>query len=128
MTSASLLLGGISLMVGDSKGGIGQWFMVRDKDDNFALKTSASSSRAMRRSQVSAEQRRKGFVALDQAGQLGVFHSTAERTLLIEPLQGGAQALALSPRANRVLSVDDKGEFHLQRLDNKHPEISWSSL
>lgn len=129
VTSASLLLGGISLMVGDSKGGIGQWFMVRDKDDKFALKHIRQFQQGDAPIvQVSAEQRRKGFVALDEAGQLGVFHSTAERTLLIEPLQGGAQALALSPRANRVLSVDDKGEFHLQRLDNKHPEISWNSL
>jgi len=67
VTSASLLLGGISLMVGDSKGGIGQWFMVRDKDDNFALKHIRQFQQGDAPIvQVSAEQRRKGFVALDR--------------------------------------------------------------
>ncbi|MBD3751057.1 MAG: ROK family protein, partial [Micrococcales bacterium] len=32
VTSATSLLGGISIMIGDAKGGIQQWFMVRDKD------------------------------------------------------------------------------------------------
>ncbi|WHH51312.1 hypothetical protein QFA96_01100 [Pseudomonas sp. Ap32] len=39
--------------------------------------------------QIDAEERRKGFIALDAEGKLGVFHSTAHRTLLVEPAAEG---------------------------------------
>ena len=32
ITTVTSLLGGISIMIGDAKGGIQQWFMVRDAD------------------------------------------------------------------------------------------------
>ena len=37
-------------------------------------------------SAIAPEQRRKGFIALDEKGNLGVFHSTAHRTLLVQPV------------------------------------------
>lgn len=128
ITSVSPLLGGISLMVGDSRGGIGQWFMVRSADGqadlrnvrNFKLGDSPVS-------QILPEERRKGFLALDRAGTLGIFHSTAHRTLLKEQVAEGAALAAMSPRATRLLVESAKG---LQRfvIDNPHPEISWSAL
>ncbi|SDH69661.1 phosphate transport system permease protein [Pseudomonas benzenivorans] len=125
---ATSLLGGISLMVGDSRGGIQQWFMVRDADGKAALKSIRSfqlGDSAI--SQILPEERRKGFVALDAKGRLGVFHSTAHRTLLVEPVAAGSALAALSPRANRVL-VESAGQIQRFLLDNPHPEISWSSL
>jgi hypothetical protein len=53
--------------------------------------------------EIDAEERRKGFIALDAAGKLGVFHSTAHRTLLVEPVVEGQGILGLSPRANRMI-------------------------
>ena len=37
VTAVAPLLGGISLMIGDSQGGIGQWFMVRNEDGSADL-------------------------------------------------------------------------------------------
>ncbi|MEE4460975.1 ABC transporter permease subunit, partial [Azotobacter chroococcum] len=70
---------------------------------------------------------RKGFLALDAAGNLGVFHSTAHRTLLVESVAGAAAQAALSPRADRLL-VESAGRLQGFELDNPHPEISWSAL
>ena len=128
VTASSQLLGGISLLIGDSKGGISQWFMARDPDDeqrlkhirDFQLGTAAIT-------QIAPEERRKGFVALNASGELGVFHSTAHRTLLIEQVAKGTDIFALSPRANRVL-VEDGSQLLPFELENEHPEISWSSL
>ena len=128
VTAASQLLGGISLMIGDSQGGIGQWFMVRDADGKAALthiRGFQLGDAAV--TQILAEERRKGFLALDAEGRLGVFHSTAHRTLLIEPVAEGAAIAALSPRANRVL-VESNGQLQRFYIDNPHPEISWSAL
>ncbi|WP_177343869.1 ABC transporter permease subunit [Pseudomonas sp. TCU-HL1] len=128
VTASTMLLGGISLMVGDSKGGIAQWFMARDPDGSsrlkhirdFQLDTAAVV-------QITAEERRKGFVALDSTGHLGVFHSTANRTLLVEPVTDGSGLLALSPRANRVV-VEEGNQLMPFRLHNPHPEVSWSAM
>lgn len=128
VTSVSPLLGGISLMVGDSKGGIAQWFMVRDADGkaeltrirDFQLGDSPIT-------QILPEERRKGFLALDAAGTLGVFHSTAHRTLLTAQVADGTAIAALSPRASRVL-VESAGSLQRFVLDNPHPEVSWSAL
>src|SRR5690606_39436956 len=66
-----------------SKGGIGQWFMVRGDDGQAELKNVRSfklGDSAI--TQILPEERRKGFLALDDSGSLGIFHSTAHRTLL----------------------------------------------
>ncbi len=128
ITSVSPLLGGISLMVGDSKGAIGQWFMVRGADGQAELKNVRNfqlGSSPIR--QILPEERRKGFLALDDGGRLGIFHSTAHRTLVTQQVADGAALAALSPRATRLLVESGQG---LQRfvIDNPHPEISWSAL
>ncbi|WFS18911.1 ABC transporter permease subunit [Pseudomonas sp. 905_Psudmo1] len=128
VTSATSLLGGLSIMIGDAKGGIQQWFMVRDQDGkstfqsirSFQLGDSAIT-------QILPEERRKGFMALDADGRLGIFHSTAHRTLLREQVAQGGAIAALSPRASRVL-VESDGKLQRFVVDNPHPEISWSSL
>ncbi|MFG0381790.1 ABC transporter permease subunit [Pseudomonas sp. zbq_18] len=128
VSNVTPLLGGISLMVGDSQGGISQWFMVRDADGKAALTRIRSfqlGDAAI--TQILPEERRKGFLALDAEGRLGIFHSTAHRTLLIEPVAEGAAIAALSPRANRVL-VESGGQLQRFYIDNPHPEISWSAL
>ncbi|MFR0673817.1 ABC transporter permease subunit [Enterobacterales bacterium AW_CKDN230030176-1A_HGKHYDSX7] len=128
ITASTQLVGGISLILGDSKGGLAQWFMARDPDGEQRFKqirTFQMGSAPV--VQIDAEERRKGFIALDSAGQLGVFHSTAHRTLLVEPVADGAGILALSPRANRIL-IEEGGKLLPLSLRNPHPEVSMSAL
>ncbi len=128
VTSVTPLLGGISLLVGDSSGGIGQWFMVREADGGHAL-TNVRNFRLgdAAIAQILPEERRKGFLALDEAGRVGIFHSTAHRTLRVEQVSGGASVGALSPRADQLLLERD-GQLRRLAVDNPHPEISWSAL
>lgn len=128
ITSVSPLLGGISLLIGDSSGQISQWFMVRNDEGGAQLEQVRRFSLGQAQiTQIIPEQRRKGFLALDADGQLGIFHSTAHRTLLTESVGEGSVLAALSPRADRVL-VHSAGGFHTLEVDNPHPEISWSAL
>ncbi|WP_175653058.1 ABC transporter permease subunit [Pseudomonas sp. Marseille-P9899] len=128
ITASTQLVGGISLILGDSKGGLSQWFMARDPDGEQRFKRirdfKMDNAPIV---QIDAEERRKGFIALDANGKLGVFHSTAHRTLLVEPAAEGAGVLALSPRANRVI-IEEGGKLLPLTLKNPHPEVSWSAL
>ncbi|MFR0715508.1 ABC transporter permease subunit [Enterobacterales bacterium BD_CKDN230030183-1A_HGKHYDSX7] len=128
ITATGQLVGGISLIMGDSKGGLAQWFMARDPDGESRFKQIRTFQLGKAPIvQIDAEERRKGFVALDSAGELGVFHSTAHRTLLVEPVAEGAGVLALSPRANRIV-IEQGGKLLPLSLRNPHPEISFSAL
>ena len=128
ITTVASLLGGISLMVGDSSGGIGQWFMVRGDDGQAELKNVRNFKLADQPvRQILPEERRKGFLALDSDGTLGIFHSTAHRTLLTEEVADGAAVAAMSPRATRLL-VESGDQLQRFVIDNPHPEISWSAL
>ena len=128
VSAVNPLLAGISLMIGDSQGGIGQWFMVRDADGKSALTHIRSFQLGDAPiTQIIPEERRKGFVALDSEGRLGLFHSTAHRTLLTEQVVEGGAIGALSPRANRLL-LESKAGLQRFYIDNPHPEISWSAL
>ncbi len=127
-TASAQLVGGISLVIGSSKGNIAQWFMARDVDGEMRLQHIRDFKMDDAPiSQITAEQRRKGFIAMDTAGKLGVFHSTAHRTLLIDPVASGPAVMGMSPRANRII-VEDGGKLLPLNLKNPHPEISWSAL
>lgn len=128
ITATAQLVGGISLIIGDSKGGLAQWFMARDPDGESRFKQIRTFQMGKAPVvQIDAEERRKGFIALDAEGKLGVFHSTAHRTLLVEPVAEGPGILALSPRANRIM-IEEGGKLLRLSLRNPHPEVSFSAL
>ncbi len=128
ITASTQLVGGISLIFGDSTGSLSQWFMARDPDGESRFKYIRSFKMGDSPIvEITAEQRRKGFLALDAAGEIGVFHSTAHRTLLVEKVAEGPGIMALSPRANRII-VEEGGKLLPLTLKNPHPEVSWSAL
>jgi len=128
VTASAQLVGGVSLLIGSSTGGLGQWFMTRDPDGEARLSHIRDFQLGEAPiSRIRAEQRRKGFVALDETGHMGVFHSTSHRTLLVHQVAPASGIMALSPRANRVMLEKD-GQLLKFALDNPHPEVSWSAL
>jgi len=129
-TSMALLTGGISLIVGDSTGRTVQWFPVRDPEGNRRLtriREFPAQDGPIRR--LAPEYNRKGFLAGDDAGRLGIYHATSGRTVLVASLSAGPMhVLAVAPRADALLAEDGAGTLHFWEVDNPHPEVSWSAL
>ena len=130
ITSLSFLSGGISILVGDSAGNITQWFPVRDQANNYTLeKIRSFASQSAGITSIAPEYFRKGFLAVDDTGYLGIYHSTAHRTVKLERINDNRLTqLAIAPRANAMLVEDETGVLQLWEIDNEHPEISWSSI
>ena len=130
ITSIVFLNGSISLLIGDSSGLVSQWSVVRDANNFPALQ----KLRAFKVSDkpivaIEAEQRRKGFIAVDAAGVAGIYNTTAERELIKEPVAAAMPvALALSPRANAFMMESENGAMDFWHVDNEHPEVSIKSL
>jgi len=133
LKSVKFLLGGISLMVADNTGNIAQWFVVRQDGKPATLERIRDFSAGDNAiAQLEVEHRRKGFVTVSNDNQLNVFYSTSGRHLMSYAMGDDAQAvvesLAISPRANALLTQAASGEFTYWTLDNEHPEVSWSAL
>jgi phosphate transport system permease protein len=125
-----MLLGGTSILAGDAAGGISQLFPVRDSDNQRQLtrirEFDALPAAIVR---LQPEYRRRGFVAMDAGGEIGVYHSTAGQQVLSLSAPGSsAAAIGLAPRANGLLSLAADGEVQLHALHNEHPEISFDVL
>ncbi|MDY6992541.1 MAG: ABC transporter permease subunit, partial [Pseudomonadota bacterium] len=130
ITTVKFLTGDISLLVGDSSGGISQWFLVRDDNNNQVL-TEIRSFNEQNAAivDITPEERRKGFIAADDQGYIGIYHATAHRTLAVKSItEANLKVIALSPRANTLITEDTQGQFQVFSIHNEHPEVSWSAL
>ena len=129
VTEAIFLLEGISLLVGDSSGRIAQWFLVRDANNHYALaKPREFEGMGAPVTALLAEYRRKSFIAGDASGGVGLYHTTAQRTVLQQTLEVGAiRSLVISPRS-KVLAVEGTEGMAAFGVHNEHPEISFASI
>ncbi|MEE8055466.1 MAG: ABC transporter permease subunit [Gammaproteobacteria bacterium] len=130
ITVLHFLSGGISLLVGDSRGTVTQWLPVRDEHNNYTLqRVRAFAALPGSITSIAPEYYRKGFAAVDNTGHLGIYHTTAHRTMRIEQATHDPLAqVVISPRANSLLLVDKANQYEFWHIDNEHPEISWDSL
>jgi phosphate transport system permease protein len=130
ITSLTFLNGDLSLLIGDSSGWVSQWTQVKNDLKQLAFKKIRAfqvSDKAI--IAIEAEQRRKGFMAVDATGTVSMYNSTAERQLIKEQISTSPPVAAmLSPRSNRLLLETGDGKIHAWDLDNEHPEVSIKSL
>jgi len=130
VTDVQFLAGGASLLIGDSRGHVAQWFPVRDAANNFRLtliREFTALPKAVQR--IEPEYFRKGFTVVDVDGGLAVYHTTSERTMLrADTGIAAVRTLAISPRADTLVLVAADGAAKQFELHNEHPEVSLKSL
>ena len=129
-----LLLGGSSILMGDQSGNIYQFSIARDDSNQYSLALYRQFQVDSAVHNILPEERRKGFIAISDHGELSIFHTTAEQKLLSMSLDDGhsdtpvtPQYIAYSPRSDLFLMQSAVG-ISAYEIDNHHPEISWSSL
>jgi len=130
ITALRFLTGGISVLIGRSDGNLEQWFPVRDADNNYSLAHVRDFDPLPGAvTDIAPEFGRKGFLAVDDRGTLGVYHTTAHRTIIRKQVADTAlRELAVGPRANAFIAEKADGRLRFGHIHNEHPEISWSSL
>jgi phosphate transport system permease protein len=131
ITTVMPLQGDVSVLVGDNKGVISQWFLVRDThrvEDKFSLqKIRHFQLGSAPITAIAPEAKRKGFVAGDSQGKIGYFYTTSERTLGIYQADNTAiNALSVSARSEGVFVQSVHGASFWS-LHSEHPDISIKS-
>ncbi len=130
LTSLAFLAGDISLLAGSDNGKVIQLFPVpeqRDSVNRVLQRIRAFDELAAPVQDIAPEYNRKGFLAVDAKGHLGIFHTTAHRILLNKPIADSLQHVAISPRAKAAL-LQSGDQLYFYTIHNEHPEISWSAL
>lgn len=132
-----MLLGGISLLISDSSGNIGQWFPARHKSvdangdpqvDYYLANVRNFSDEKLNPALITPEHRRKGFLVAGDDGYFSIFYTTSQRRLLTEQvLDGDIRYMAVAPRGNAAL-VATADQVAIIDIHNEHPEVSFSAL
>jgi phosphate transport system permease protein len=130
LVDITFLTGSISLLATDTVGTVTQWFPVRDEKNNYILtRIRQFDNPGPGLQAIAIEHNRKGFAITDSEGGLKIFHTTAGRNVLTQPVTDAALTrVAFAPRANALLLEDENGQMHFWHVENEYPEISWNSL
>ena len=129
LTSLRFLTGSVSLMAGDSHGQVAQWFPVNDQGRPRLVKVRQFTNQTAPIGDIAPEHSRRGFIAGDDQGRLGIYYTTSERLLSLEKISDAPLLqVAVSPRADAALALDAKGRLHVLDIRNEHPEISFKAL
>jgi len=131
ITDLQYLNGTFSVIAGTSEGRLSQWFLVRDESEDagdnvfFLAKAREFRQHPGAITDIRPEYNRKGFIAVDDSGTLGVHYGTSSRTLAMNSVADDALiAVTVSPVNNQLLAETASGELLLMDLWNEHPESS----
>jgi len=131
VTSLGFLLGDVSLVVGDRKGGISTWMRVRDEtsQSGWSLKkVHTGKSHQAGITSIAPSSRNKCFVTAASDGTIHLKHATSEQTLLSLRSMTMPTAIAYSPKANGILVADSAGSLTHWNISNPHPETTIKTL
>ncbi len=131
ISAMDFLVGSMSLIIGTSSGELSQWFLVRDEanqSDLVRIRDFQSHGAAI--TALAPEYSRKGFVAADAAGHIGIHYGTSLRTLYLQPFLDDEPVaqVAISPVNSRLLVMDAGGAISEAQLWNEHPQLSFKAL
>lgn len=130
LSALNILSGGFSLVVGTDKGNLSQWFQVRDAQNNYTL-THIRDFKPMpgKITAIAPEYFRKGFVAGDNQGTVGLYYATSQKLLWRDSVgKGEIVAAETTPRANGLMIQSADGKLYAARVHNEFPEVSFSAL
>jgi len=129
VTAAALLIGDRSLIAGRVDGSLDVWSQVLGEDGAIApayIRSLPSQGATIRR--ITPSQRNRSFLAQDEDGGLGLYHSTSGRTLWRgeSPVEAAAPA-AYAPKGDAALLAGEKRLVELA-IHNPHPESALSTF
>jgi len=130
VTSLGLLIGSRSLFVGDSEGNISVWFPIGNAQGKPVLtRVHELPKLESTITGFANSPRDRGFVANDDTGNVGVYHTTTRTQQALFKGEGkDYNSITFAPRANGVVVVDKDGKVNHWSIDNPHPETNFSTL
>jgi phosphate transport system permease protein len=141
ITALAIVLGDVSLAVGDAQGGLTTWSPVNADGTRKLRMIHRLESHESAVRQILPSGRSKSLLSLSEDGVVHLDHMTSERHLLSMGVCGAgvpsatreangtpAPQVALGPRGDAILALDGSGELSAWRIDGGCAEISFKTL
>lgn len=135
VTAASMLLGGLTLIVGDDAGSLLAAFAAVDPGsrtvDGHRLVVGHRFQVGREPIQrISASPRDRSIIVGDGSGRVVVRHVTSEKIVveLKDALSDAVAAVELAPKLDGILALGRGGTYRFFELNARHPEVSFRSL
>ncbi len=127
ITSLGMVLGDVSLAVGDARGELTTWFPVRTGGQSKLRLIHRLRPHGAAVEEILPSSRNKSLLSRSADAALHLDYMTTERPMLswTGPAGGRPVAMAMSPRGNALAAVDANGRLAVAKLDAGHPEVSW---
>lgn len=133
-TSATMLLGGLTLVVGDNAGYVHGWFTARDPDAGTPDSTRLVDAHRFAVSDAPVvslvpASRDRLLLAADADGHATLVHMTShKRVARVDSRIAQPAAIALSPRADTILLAAADGRLDPWSVTLGHPKASFHAL
>lgn len=130
ITSLALVLGDVSIAVGDAGGTLTTWFPVKVSGSGEDRRLTQIHTLRPNDGAVAAiipSPRDKTILSLT-ASEIHADHMTSERNLLTVNAAAPIVHAALSPKGNTLSALDSNRTLTVWKIDIPHPEISFSTL
>jgi len=131
ITALEMFFGDYSLAVGDASGQVTAWFPVRPVANTAGKNLTRIHDLSRHSAAVTDLQqslRDKSMLSLGGDGLLHLDHMTSERHLLTLGNHQPIIDYAFSTRGDGLIALTAENRAVIWRLDNPHPEVSWSTL
>jgi len=129
VTAMTLVLGDVSLAMGDERGEVTVWMPVSGGHDGKKLVRAHNlPPHGAAVAGLAASPRNRNLVSMDEAGSLHVVHVTNERLLVALSGEEDLAAACMGVRGDTLLALDGTGRLAAWRLDAPHPEMSMQAL
>lgn len=128
ITALAVVLGDVSLAVGDEQGGLTTWFTIRaDETRKLRLIHDLGQADGPVR-EIVPSRRDKSLLSLHEDGLVGLDHMTSERQLLRMNSEPPLRRIALGDRGVTAVGIDSAGGLSVWRIEGGCPEISMKTL
>jgi phosphate transport system permease protein len=130
ITAVSLVLGDMSVAVGDADGGLSTWFPVTSpgsSGDKRLVRIHTLRPAGGKVSAIIPSPRDKTILSL-AGSEIHADHMTSERNLLTLKSAAPIALASLSPKGNTFCALDTARTLTLWKLHIPHPEISFGTL
>ena len=131
ITTLSLLLGQISLAVGDDGGQVTVWFPTPTEEGGGHKRLQLIHTLSRHDTPVATlipSKRNRTIVSLDRGGVVHLDFSTSERHLLALVDNDPILMCDIAQRGDGLVALQPNNQVTLWAIDNPHPEISLSAL
>lgn len=130
ITALTMVFGDMSVAVGDAKGGLATWSLVRSGDEtNKVRKLRKIHQLATHTAAVAtlvASRRTKMIISFDVEGRVHYDHMTSENHLI--DIDHHLTSFAISGSDNSLIGLDRDKNLIVWNIDDPHPEVSVKTL